>query len=596
MQPQGRPASFERILSWPPRAVDSVLYTNHSFPENPFPPISGKLEDPTPAEAKAEAEAGPVKPRPHHRLIARWRVNRSDWVFTTFVVTLQVFVGVWQCYKYATNNSVQEALGWGVALAKTSAGALYPTMFFLILSMSRWSVTLMRNSAYLSSVINFDKCRSFHIRMAICAFCLSVVHTIGHLSGTFLHGSQAAYRLAVVDVLGNKYREVTYDEFIFSLPGWTGIVALVTFTLIVICSTPLARRWSFELFQYSHLLIYPMIILLMFHGAGHLLQYPLLGFVLALPTALVFLERISRLFRICKGMIANVQPANGDVMKLSFPETKNSRWWPYKIGQYVLVRMPAISTWEWHPFTISRYRNGEFQLYVKQSGEWTKALSRLQGPQIVNVDGPFGAPAQQFYQYDHCIVIATGIGVTPCSAILDDMYRDQTHPWACEPSQARLPSSFRVGRQRVLPRFADFYWAVPGQELLPWFADTFSSTATADHNQNIGIRLQVYITRMKEADLMLSREKLDQMFSKDMDAHINSGRPDYSQLFFEHYEKMRFMQQIYRIAPGKKRRIGVFFCGAKAARDQLRALCYENTLRGVVEGTSLEYHFHPEVF
>ena len=145
-----------------------------------------------------------------------------------------------------------------------------------------------------------------------------------------------------------------------------------------------------------------------------------------------------------------------------------------------------------------------------------------------------------------------------------------------------------------MPRFADFYWTVPGQEMLPWFAGIFSATATAEHNRNIGIRLQVYITRMKEKNL-ISKDNLDHMFSKDMDAHINSGRPDYSQLFFEHYEKMRFMQQIYRLGSGKKR-VAVFFCGAKAARDQLRVLCYENTLRGVMEGSGLEYHFHPEVF
>lgn len=174
------------------------------------------------------------------------------------------------------------------------------------------------------------------------------------------------------------------------------------------------------------------------------------------------------------------------------------------------------------------------------------------------------------------------------------MYRDNQHPWACTSSEVAAARQFRVGRQRILPRFADFYWAVPGQDMLPWFADTFSATATAEHNQNIGIRLRIYITRMRDEDLMC-KEKLDQMFSKDLDTHINSGRPDYAQLLFDHYEKMRFMQQIYCMAPGKKR-IGVFFCGAKAAKEQLRALCYENTLRGVTEGSGLEYHFHPEVF
>lgn len=424
------------------------------------------------------------------RLVARWRVNRSDWLFTIFVVALQIGFGMWQLYKYSVNAENRKAFGMGLAVAKASAGALYPTMFFLIISMSRWTVTLLRNSPYLSGVINFDKFRSFHIRMAICAFFLSYIHTLGHLSGTFAQGSNVKFRAAVVQVLGRKYEDVTYADFMFSLPGWTGTVALVNFTLIVICSTPMARKWCFELFQYTHFLIYPMIGMLMIHGAGNMFQYPVLGFTLAVPTALVLFERLSRLSRMFKGQVANVQPANDDVMQLTFPETKNSRWWSYKVGQYVLVRMPCISAFEWHPFTISKCHDGQFQLYVKKSGEWTKELSRLKGAQVVNVDGPYGAPCQQFYQYDHCIVVATGIGVTPCSAILDDMYRDKDHPWAVHGSVSS-PLERRVGRSRRVPRFVDFYWSVPGQEMLPWFADTFSSTATADHNQNIGIRLQV---------------------------------------------------------------------------------------------------------
>ncbi|KAK5098146.1 hypothetical protein LTR70_004391 [Exophiala xenobiotica] len=546
MQQSSRSASFERILSWPPTANRSTLYANHATQQGLAETAAISLLFPSPTLTSVENNIR--KPTVAQTIVGRWRINKSGWIFTTFVVILQLSFGSWQCYRYSQNAGTHNALGWGVGLAKSCAGALYPTMFFLILSMSRWTVPLLRNSAYLSGVINFDKFRTFHIRMAICAFVLSLGHTVGHLSGTFVHGSNAKYRVAVIELLGDKFRDFTYADFIYSLPGWTGVVAM----------------------------------------------YPALGFVLALPTFLVLFERMSRLLRVFRGQVAGIWPVNNDVVQLSFPQTKASRWWSYKVGQYVLIRMPSISAWEWHPFTISGCRDGQYHLYIKKSGEWTKQLSRLKGPQVVNVDGPFGAPCQQFYQYDHCIVIATGIGVTPCSAILDHMYREERHPWASPASSLTRPDEYRGGGARILPRFADFYWTVPGQEMLPWFAGIFSATATAEHNRNIGIRLQVYITRMKEKDL-ISKDKLDHMFSKDMDAHINSGRPDYSQLFFEHYEKMRFMQQIYRLGSGKKR-VAVFFCGAKAARDQLRVLCYENTLRGVIEGSGLEYQFHPEVF
>lgn len=542
---------------------------------------------------------------PLQKIIARWRLYKSDWFFTSLVVFLQLYFAGFQYYQYAKHPENRKAFGWGLALAKVSAGALYPTMFFLIISMSRWTVTLARGSPYLSGVINIDKFRTFHMRMAICAFVLSMLHTIGHLSGTFLQGSEAKFRSAVVEVLGEKYQDVTYAKYMYTLAGWSGTVAILIFILIVICSTPMARNWCFELFQFTHFLIYPMIGLLMVHGAGAMFAFPVLGFVMAIPTALVLFERLARLSRMFEGQVADIRQANEDVMELTFPKTRNSRWWTYKVGQYVLVRIPCISSFEWHPFTISKCHNGLFQLYVKKSGEWTKELSKLSGAQVVNVDGPYGAPCQQFYRYDHCIVIATGIGITPSSAILDDMYRDPEHPWSTHNDPAPTANDHRIGRTRHVPRFVDFYWSVPTTEMLPWFADTFSSTATSSHNQNIGIRLQVYVTRANNAASASThhhqsptQEKLEAMFSRDIDAHILTGRPDYAQLLFEHYEKMRFMQHIYRCTPrqGKKKRIGVFFCGAKAAREQLKHLCWENTLRGVMDGSGVEYHFHPEVF
>jgi dual oxidase len=39
----------------------------------------------------------------------------------------------------------------------------------------------------------------------------------------------------------------------------------------------------------------------------------------------------------------------------------------------------------------------------------------------VGIDGPFGAPAQRFYDFDQSIILGSGIGVTPFSGILADL-------------------------------------------------------------------------------------------------------------------------------------------------------------------------------
>jgi dual oxidase len=58
-------------------------------------------------------------------------------------------------------------------------------------------------------------------------------------------------------------------------------------------STPVIRKGSYEVFQMGHLLMFPIIGLLIAHGTAGLLQYPILGYWLALPTPLVVAERIN---------------------------------------------------------------------------------------------------------------------------------------------------------------------------------------------------------------------------------------------------------------------------------------------------------------
>ena len=44
----------------------------------------------------------------------------------------------------------------------------------------------------------------------------------------------------------------------------------------------------------------------------------------------------------------------------------------------------------------------------------------------VFVDGPYGAPASNFYSAEHAVMIATGIGVTPFASILQSIMHRYT--------------------------------------------------------------------------------------------------------------------------------------------------------------------------
>jgi len=78
-----------------------------------------------------------------------------------------------------------------------------------------------------------------------------------------------------------------------------------------------------------------------------------------------------------------------------------------------------------HP-TIWKKKNKEVVFYIKNSGRWTGALtdyaraydlSKSQNLTEILIRGPHGAPAMNYGDYKHIIVIGSGVGVTPLLSI-----------------------------------------------------------------------------------------------------------------------------------------------------------------------------------
>ena len=85
-----------------------------------------------------------------------------------------------------------------------------------------------------------------------------------------------------------------------------------------------------------------------------------------------------------------------------------------------------------------------FSVHIRGVGQWTNKLydyfkaekvshgdpmlpelsGKLPGslrPLDIFVDGPFGSPSSNIYRAEHAVLIATGIGVTPFSSILQSI-------------------------------------------------------------------------------------------------------------------------------------------------------------------------------
>jgi predicted ferric reductase len=170
----------------------------------------------------------------------------------------------------------------------------------------------------------------------------------------------------------------------------------------------------------------------------------------------------------------------------------------YTPGQYAEIKIPALSAHEWHPFTIASSpavsvagdedNNGECVLfYIKASGRWTNALydqaillSRSEkddktdsdAPLNVMIDGggadkgvdvlirgPFGAPAQNYFMYQHIVVIGSGIGVTPLLSI----WKHLVHVYQCSDSGQAEPAAMDI--PKVLSSFEATQLAGPSRRL-----------------------------------------------------------------------------------------------------------------------------------
>ncbi len=121
----------------------------------------------------------------------------------------------------------------------------------------------------------------------------------------------------------------------------------------------------------------------------------------------------------------------GDTIEIQFKKSQFS----YLPGQYIFVNIPDVSRLEWHPFTLtSAPEEDHVSVHIRIVGDWTKKMANRLGYYegsnkldasmlpVLRVDGPFGTPSQQVYDYETVVLVGAGIGVTPFASILKSMW------------------------------------------------------------------------------------------------------------------------------------------------------------------------------
>ena len=166
------------------------------------------------------------------------------------------------------------------------------------------------------------------------------------------------------------------------------------------------------------------------------------------------------------------------------------RWKP---GQYVYLRMPGISVFENHPFTITSLCSNDFPseygedfrdmvlVFRPFSGFTRKVLNTAmeKGPwhnYRAFIDGPYGGVKRSIESFDHVVLIAGGSGITALISHLLDLIK-------------------RMRDGKAVTKKVQIIWAMKRPDTLEWFKEELR--ICREFAPPDAVQCQFYITAAK---------------------------------------------------------------------------------------------------
>ncbi|KAL5764229.1 hypothetical protein ACOSP7_016579 [Xanthoceras sorbifolium] len=521
--------------------------------------------------------------------------------------------------------------GYCVCVAKGCGEALKFNMALILLTVCRRTLTSLR-STFLNKIIPFDENLNFHKLIALSIVIFSAVHTFVHLLCNYVKISTCPEK-KFMHFLGPSlnYVQPTYWNLMECTVGVTGVFMVFIMTFSFTLATHSFRRnvvklpWifhnlaGFNSFWYAHHLLALAYVLLFLHGWFLIFDKPwymkTTWMYLIIPVLFYASERMLTSYHEHNNHRVDIIKAviyAGNVLALYMTKPQGFR---YKSGMYLFVKCPDISNFEWHPFSITS-APGDFYLsvHIRTLGDWTtelkerfakvceapvakpgksslkrmetRAISDSNAAQIqasfpkILIRGPYGAPAQNYREYDILFLIGLGIGATPFISIIKDLLNH------LKPNMPYIDSSMQDLDSKC-PERAYFYWVTREQGSFDWFKGVMDDIAEQD-NSNV-IEMHNYLTCVhEEGD---ARSALIAMVQKLQ--HAKNGVDIVSQSKIRtHFSRPNWRKVFNQMATDHPAaRIGVFYCGSATLTKTLRELCQEFSLE-----TATRFEFHKENF
>ncbi|XP_047069375.1 respiratory burst oxidase homolog protein E-like isoform X3 [Lolium rigidum] len=573
---------------------------------------------------------------------------RRAWVVALWAAAMGALFA-WKFAQYRRSVAF-EVMGYCLPTAKGAAETLKLNMALVLLPVCRITLTWLRSS-WARFFVPFDDSIAFHKMIAMAIATGICLHAGNHLACDFprlIASGPEEYRL-LAGFFGEE--KPTYRHLMSGVVGVTGIVMVVlmavSFTLAArplrraaststrrLLPPPLGHLAGFNAFWYSHHLLVVVYLLLLVHGWFMFLvskwHQRTTWMYIAVPFVLHVGERTLRAFR-SKAQavkILKVCLLPGNVLTITMSKPCGFR---YRSGQYVFLQCPTVSPFEWHPFSITSAPGDDYiSVHIQTRGDWTQELKHIfvenyfspclprrasfgelgmaeqKSPPRLLVDGPYGAPAQDFRNYDVLLLVGLGIGATPFISILRDLLNNIK--LADELMVARFPSAdiametsrsedisntFSVStagsnKRRVYRTSrAHFYWVTREPGSFEWFKGVMDEVAEMDKKGII--ELHNYLTSVyEERDARTTLLSMVQALN-----HAKHGVDIVSGTRVRtHFARPNWKEEFTRIASKHpSSTVGVFYCGKPTLAKELKKLSLDMSHK-----TTTRFHFHKEYF
>lgn len=311
---------------------------------------------------------------------------------------------------------------------------------------------------------------------------ITMLTGIGHERLNVLHrwGGYICLLLAIVHVVPFYITPVWTDGalpyfIVLKYPHMyiygTGLAALVPLAFLCLHSLPVLRAWMYELFVALHAPVAVIFIAMMFwHCKNYLTSWAYLEATLVI-WVITYIGRVFFLnwtvpwrmsWLIGEESAVTILPENA--VKVTIPT--QMKWRP---GQYAYLRMPGISVFESHPFTIASLCSDDFPseygeqyrdmaLVFRPFGGFTRKVLDTaieKGPYKTYrafIDGPYGGMQRELASFDTVIFFAGGSGITAIASQLLDLIK-------------------RMRDGKAVTRSVRVIWSLKRLETMEWFKE-----------------------------------------------------------------------------------------------------------------------------